>query len=189
VLFTHKREPIQPSGSKNSPVKPGCPAGPWNGTVQVSGSRAQYISSIITCSLSHYASPVYLALPWLGSLPSLDILSQPRQTQTISHTLSCRSILRSPCSKMGSQVLLTIVVSLFVRVSLCDDIQGYSAFASDQSSPFANATSSSPYLIRDIFARQNGWTCTAGSPFVICPTPNSCCSASDNWQVSRAYFV
>jgi len=78
-------------------------------------------------------------------------------------------------------ITAAVIASLF-RTCVGDETAGYSALASDLLAPLAATSATSPNLIRNIFSRQTQW-CTAGSPYVICPTPRTCCSASDNWWV------
>jgi hypothetical protein len=120
-----------------------------------------------------------IVIPWLA-LP-LPILS--RKLFILEEPIASWSIRKSPsCIEMGHWLVATVTLLAFLRIANCDELTAYSAFAEDISTPLANTTLSSPNLIRNVFARQNEW-CTAGSPYVICPTPRTCCSASDNWQV------
>jgi len=85
---------------------------------------------------------------------------------------------------MLSRLIIATLLFALIRASICVELKGYSAFAEDLTTPLSNATSLSPNWPHNIFARQGGsTTCTAGSPFVSCPTPKKCCSASDNWHV------
>lgn len=78
-------------------------------------------------------------------------------------------------------VTAAVVAGLFGSC-ICEDITGYSELANDLFAPLSSMSDTSPNLTRNLFGRQKQW-CTAGSPYVICPTPKTCCNARDNWWV------
>ncbi|KAK4247049.1 hypothetical protein C7999DRAFT_32522 [Corynascus novoguineensis] len=80
-------------------------------------------------------------------------------------------------------ITVAVIAGLF-RTCICDEVAGYSELANDLFAPLAATSDTSPNLTRNIFSRQTQW-CTAGSPYVICPTPRTCCNAKDNWLPSR----
>ncbi len=82
-------------------------------------------------------------------------------------------------------MITAAVIAGLLRTCICDDeVAGYSELANDLLAPLsATSNDTSPNLIRNIFRRQTQQWCTAGSPYVICPTPRTCCNAKDNWWV------
>ena len=89
-----------------------------------------------------------------------------------------------PKFKMRFALITAAVIAGLFRACICDEVAGYSALANDLFAPLAATSNTSPNLIRNILGRQTQW-CTAGSPYVVCPTPGTCCNAADNWWVMR----
>lgn len=83
---------------------------------------------------------------------------------------------------MRITLIIAAVIAGLSRTCLCDEVTGYSELANDLIAPLSTTSDASPNPIRNIFSRQREW-CTAGSPYVLCPTPRTCCSAKDNWWV------